>query len=301
MDIAERAVSRAPEAVETQIDYLVPTSRINRRFWAPGAELNTGIYAPYKVTVRDARLAPEPFTLDRHGFCLSNHHTSVTNWRDAAQVEAVYPAEVIAKTCALTGADFVVPMGGMVRSTGKTGPGVQPPAAEAHVDFTTRTANALAARLYAAAAPDGPGYDRFIAFSFWRAISPPPQSWPLALCDGSSVGDEEGTRNTKVDVDVLPEGDELWKEIEGEEDMVAATIFHHNPNHRWWYFPDMSADEIVFIKFHDSDHGRAWRAPHTAFHDTSRPDATIRESYEYRGVAFFSRGAKERTQNALSA
>jgi hypothetical protein len=51
----------------------------------------------------------------------------------------------------------------------------------------------------------------------------------------------------------------------------------------------MVRDEIVFIKFHDSDHSRAWRAPHTAFHDTSRPDAVIRESYEYRGVAFFSK------------
>ena len=289
MDLIDRQISRAPESVDTEIDYLIPTSRINRRFWAPGAELNTGVYQPYPVTIRNARLASEPFTLDKHGFCLARHETTVTDWLDAAHVDAVYPAEVIARTRELTGADLVVPMGGMVRSTGQTGPGVQPPAAEAHVDFTTRTANNLAAALYAKAAPDGPGYDRFIAFSFWRAISPPPQSWPLALCDGSSVGDEEGTRNTKVDVDVLPEGDALWREIPGEEEMVAATIFHHSPGHRWYYFPDMEADEIVFIKFHDSDHNRAWRAPHTAFHDTSRPDATIRESYEYRGVAFFSK------------
>jgi hypothetical protein len=289
MDLIDRQVSRAPDAVETEIDYLVPSSRINRRFWAPGAELNTGVYQPYPVTIRNARLAPEPFTLDRHGFCLATHQTAVKDWRDAAHVDAIYPAEVVARTKELTGADMVVPMGGMVRSTGRTGPGVQPPAAEAHVDFTTRTANKLAARLYEAAAPGGPGYDRFIAFSFWRATSPPPQSWPLALCDGSSVGDAEGTRNTKVDVDTLPEGDELWREIPGEEEMVAATIFHHSPGHRWWYFPDMIADEIVFIKFHDSDHSRAWRAPHTAFHDASRPEATVRESYEYRGVAFFSK------------
>jgi hypothetical protein len=289
MDLSDRQLSRAPAAVDTEIDYLVPTSRINRRFWAPGAELNTGVYQSCPVTIRNARLAPEPFTLDKHGFCLARHETAVTDWRDAAHVDAIYPAEVIQRTKELTGADLVVAMGGMVRSTGQTGPGVQPPAAEAHVDFTTRTANNLAAALYAKAAPDGPGFDRFIAFSFWRAISPPPQSWPLALCDGSSVRDDEGTRNTKVDVDVLPEGDDLWREIPGEEEMVAATIFHHSPGHRWYYYPDMVADEIVFIKFHDSDHNRAWRAPHTAFHDTSRPDATIRESYEYRGVAFFSK------------
>src|SRR5688500_14060897 len=143
MDVIQREASRAPEAVDTMIDYLVPTSRINRRFWAPGAELNTGVYQSCPVRVRNARLAPEPFTLDKHGFCLSRHDTAVRDWRDAAHVEAIYPAEVAAKTRELTGADLVVPLGGMVRSTGETGPGVQPPAAEAHVDFTTRTANKL--------------------------------------------------------------------------------------------------------------------------------------------------------------
>lgn len=281
----------AIDGVETTIDYLVPTSKINRRFWAPGAERNTGEYKPWPVVIRDARQAPAPFTLDRHGFTLAHHRTAVTNFRDAAEVDAIYPAEVIARAQSLTGADLVVPMGGMVRSAGRTGPGVQPPAAEAHVDFTTETANRLAARLYAEAAPGGPGYDRFIAFSLWRATSPPPQSWPLALCDGSSVRDEEGAANVKVDVDELPQGDALFAPIEGEEAMAAATIFHHSPDHRWWYFPDMTADEIVFIKFHDSDHARAWRAPHTAFHDTSRPEAITRESYEFRGVAFFSKRA----------
>ncbi|MGZ8311466.1 MAG: CmcJ/NvfI family oxidoreductase, partial [Allosphingosinicella sp.] len=173
MDVIERQSSQAPEAVDTMIDYLVPTSRINRRFWAPGAERNTGVYQPYPVRIRNARLAPEPFTLDRNGFCLATHDSQVRDWRDAAHVEAVYPDEVAAKTRDLTGADLIVPLGGMVRSTGRTGPGVQPPAAEAHVDFTTRSANKLAAMLYEKVAPGGPGYDRFISFSFWRAISPP--------------------------------------------------------------------------------------------------------------------------------
>jgi hypothetical protein len=111
----------------------------------------------------------------------------------------------------------------------------------------------------------------------------------LALCDYRSVGDEEGVPNVKVDVDELPEGDALFAPIEGEEEMAAATIFGHNPDHRWWYFPDMVRDEVVFIKFHDSDHSRAWRAPHTAFHDTSRPNAHVRESLEFRALAYFSR------------
>jgi len=282
-------ITQAGAEVQTVIHYLVPSSRINRRFWAPGAELNTGTYAPYPVTVRNARLAQEAIALDTHGFCLAHHKTQVGDFLDDAAIAKIYPGEVIAFVRELTGADIVVPLSGMVRSSGKTGPGCQPPAAEAHVDFTERTARKLADRLYAQAAPGGAGYRRFISFSLWRALSPAPQDWPLALCDGRSVRDDEGTSNVKVDVDVLPEGDALFAPIPGEEDMLAATIFHHSPDHRWWYFPDMTADEVIFIKFHDSDHSRAWRAPHTAFHDVDRTDAQTRYSYEYRGFALFSR------------
>ena len=49
----------------------------------------------------------------------------------------------------------------------------------------------------------------------------------------------------------------------------------------------LTADEVIFITFHDSDHNRAWRAPHTAFHDTTRPDTHTRESYEFRAIAYF--------------
>jgi hypothetical protein len=281
-------MSSAPDAVAAQIHYLVPTSRINRRFWAPGEEYNTGVYAPAEVTIRNARTADERFTLDSHGFAIERHASSVTDWDDAAGPDTAYAHEVIAIAKAMSGADLVVPMGGQLRNSTTTSATVQPPAGEAHVDFTTPTARRVAERMYRMARPDGPGFSRFICFSLWRPLSPPPQDWPLALCDGRSVRDDEGTRNTKVDVDVIPTGDALFAPIEGEEDMVAATIFHHSPDHRWWYFPDMTSDEVIFIKFHDSDHDVAWRAPHTAFCDTSRPDAVTRHSMEYRGVAFFT-------------
>lgn len=286
--MATTLTSRAGESIETRIDYLIPTSRINRRFWAPGKEYNTGVYQPYPVTIRNARMSAEPIELDTHGFCLTTHRSAIEDFRDPEQTKA-YPAEVAEVVKRLTGADLVIPMGGQLRSPVISGPGIQPPAAEAHVDFTTRTAQRVAKRIYDGAVPDGPGYERFICFSLWRTFSEPPQDYPLALCDFRSVGDDDGAANTKVDVDEIPTGDALSAPIEGEEDMVAATIFYHNPEHRWFYYPDMTPDEVILIKFHDSDHSVAWRAPHTAFHDTSRPDAVTRESYEFRGVAYFSR------------
>lgn len=274
--------------VVAQIAYLLPTSRINRRFWAPGAELNTGVYAPYNVMIGNARLEG-PFTLDDHGFSLERHPTAITNWDANYAADSDYASEICTIAAAMTGADMVIPMGGMIRTSGLTSATVQPPAAEAHVDFNERSAWMIAERVYRAQRINGAGYKRFICFSIWRALSPPPQDMPLALCDGRSVRDDEGTQNTKVDVDHLPEGDAMFADIAGEEDMVAATIFHHSPDHRWWYFPDMTIDEVIFIKFHDSDHNRTWRAPHTAFRDTSRPDAVVRRSMEFRGIAYFTR------------
>jgi hypothetical protein len=279
--------SLAAAEIATQITYVLPTSKINRRYWAPGEEYNTGVYAPYDVTIRNARIAG-PFTLDAHGFELGHYPSDVTDWEGNYGPQSAYAQQIGTIARAMTGCDLVVPMGGQVRCSGLTSPTVQPPAAEAHVDFTTKTANMVAERMYRMARPDGAGFSRFICFSLWRVLSPPPQDMPLALCEGGSVRDDEGTANTKVDVDVIPTGDDLFVEIPGEEDMVAATIFHHSPDHKWWYFPDMTPDEVIFIKFHDSDHTRAWRAPHTAFRDTSRPDAQERRSMEYRAVAYWT-------------
>jgi hypothetical protein len=281
-------MSQAAAEVQTTIDYLVPTSRINRRFWAPGKEFNTGVYAPYPVTIRNARLAG-PFTLDEHGFCLGQHHSGISDWESSYRPDSPYAAQVCEVAMRLSGADVVVPMSGMVRTSGPTSATVQPPAAEAHVDFTQSSAARIAETIYRKAHPNGPGYQRFIAFSLWRALSPPPQDMPLALCEGGSVRDDEGTHNTKVDVTEIPTGDALYAPIAGEENMAAATIFHYSPGHRWWYFRDMQADEVIFIKFYDSDHSKAWRCPHTAFRDTSCVNAIPRRSIEFRAIAYFSR------------
>jgi hypothetical protein len=282
-------VSPACAEVQSTIVYLVPTSRINRRFWAPGKEFNTGSYAPYPVIIRNARIGGT-FTLDDHGFCLGRQHSDITDWEHQYGPASAYAAQVCAIAKFLSGADLVLTMGGMVRSSGATNANVQPPAAEAHVDFTQVSAERIAHRMYRQSRPEGPGFHRFIAFSLWRVLSMPPQDMPLALCDGRSVRDDEGTRNTKVDVDVIPTGEALFAPIEGEENMTAATIFHYSPQHRWWYFPDMTPDEVIFIKLYDSDHRTAWRCPHTAFRDTTRSDVRERRSMEFRAIAYYSNG-----------
>jgi hypothetical protein len=291
--------SGAP-AIETEITYLAPGSFINRRFVAPAREVNTGRYLPYAVTVRDARPRQAEFTRASHGFELRTHRSAVRDFRDKQEVGAVYPDEVAAAVRDFTGADRVATMSWMVRTSGELEPdarqevgykhsgGVQPPAAEAHCDASPDRIDAMAQRLYQERFPAAPPYKRFLYSSFWRAFSPPPQDYPLALCDGNSVGDEEGVPNTLFIVDRIPEREEMLRPVPDEDKKVAAAIFHYNRDHRWWYFSNMTRDEVLLLVFHDSRRIRPWRVPHTAFRDTSRPDARPRESIEFRSIAYFS-------------
>jgi hypothetical protein len=285
--------------VDAAIRYVVPGSFINRRFVAPGVEHNTGRYETHRVTVRDGRDIKDRFTLDIHGFVLAERRSAVTDFFDRDQVDRVYPGEVVETVKALTGATRVAPLGWMVRTSGDLSKyqrqtvgythrgGVQPPAGEAHVDFTPQRAEAMARTIYEKTFPDGKGYSRFIASSLWRAFSEPPQDYPLAVCDARSVGADEGVPNALFIVDQLPDEKTMQGEMPNEDTVPAAAIFHYNASHRWWYFSHMTRDEVLLVKFHDSDAARALRSPHTAFRDPSFADAKPRSSIELRTVAFF--------------
>jgi len=284
--------------VETEITYLEQGPFVNRRFVAPGKEVNTGTYRPYPVRVNDARPIADQFTLDRNGFVLAESPSKVIDFLDKDEVEHKYPEEARAAVQTITGADRVALRGWMVRTSAGIAPvekpagyqhygGIQPPAGEAHVDFLPETAEAMAKATYKEEFPDAAPYSRFIISSLWRCFSPPPQDWPLALCDGRSVGSDEGTPNTLVVVDEIPDFDTMVGEWPADKLGPSAAIFHFNPRHRWWYFSGMNRDEVILLKFHDSDRSVAWRVPHTAFFDPSFANARHRQSIEVRSIAYF--------------
>ena len=285
--------------VETDISYLAQGSFINRRFVAPGKEVNTGKYELHRLQVRDGRPIKDQFNLDSHGFVLADDKSTVTDFFDNKQVDAVYPAEVIETVKRLTGADLVVPLGWMVRTSGDLAEhqrevvgythkgGIQPPAADAHVDFMPDRAEIAGRELYKQHFCGEKPFKRFVASSLWRCFSDPPQDWPLALCEGSSVDKDEGTPNSLIIVDEIPDEETMLADLPEEETAMTAAIFRYNPRHRWWYFSNMTRDEVLLFKFHDSDRSRAWRVPHTAFPDPSFPDARTRESIEFRTMAYF--------------
>lgn len=298
VDIEETA-----RTTQANLNYLLPGPDINRRFVSAGVEVNTGRYGPYPMTIRDGRTIKEHFRFDRHGFQLLDAPTAITDFHDKVEVEAKYQDEVRDYVKQAFGADFVVAQGWMLRTSGaipkkEKGPdgdgkpyrhygGLQPAAGEVHIDTEPGRQQAYAQRMYDKARPGGPGFKRFIMTSFWRAFSAPPQDCPLAVCDAGSVRDDEGTPNVLWVVDKIPEGEAMFAPMD-DDAQLAAAIFRHNPDHRWWYFSGMARDEALLFKFHDSDRSVGWRVPHTAFWDTSFPDdAKIRESIECRTIAFF--------------
>jgi hypothetical protein len=114
---------------------------------------------------------------------------------------------------------------------------------------------------------------RFAVIQVWRPIGAPVLQAPLAICDAQSIAPED-----------LIETDLKYQDRTGE---VLQLAF--NPDHRWYYFPDMERNEAMVFKCYDSlTDGRSRFTAHTAFDDpNSPPDAPERVSIESRALAFF--------------
>jgi hypothetical protein len=114
---------------------------------------------------------------------------------------------------------------------------------------------------------------RFAIIQVWRAIDKPIQSNPLAVADARSVAPE----------------DLLVAERRYPNRVGQTYRLRYNPNHRWFYFPQMRRDEAIVFTVYDSDKGgRARFTPHTSFDDPATPpNAPPRQSIEMRALVFF--------------
>lgn len=274
------------QAVTGELNYLAPESTVLRRFTAPGNSVNTGAYRAYEMPISNGRPVSDQFTLDRNGFAIMGHASAVTDFTDREEVQEVYVGEVAEFVQSRTGANRVATLGWTLRRSAAPGENSsQPQAALVHDDFSVAGARQRAQTAYDSHFPDGPGFHRALITSLWRVFSPPPQDWPLAICDYASVEPGEGLDNRLYFVDKIP--DDLYAEMPANAPGTSGFEFHHNPGHQWWYFPDMTRDEILFFKLNDSDHSRAWRVPHSAFLDGTARATEPRHSIEFRTIAYF--------------
>jgi len=112
--------------------------------------------------------------------------------------------------------------------------------------------------------------NEYMLVNLWRPIKPmstPLRSQPLCFLDASTL-----SKDDFVSVDSLSLG--------------VITALKENPNHKFYYYPDMTVDEVVVFKqFHKVRNETLARMPvfHTAFADPAADKNTEgRVSFEYR-------------------
>lgn len=232
--------------------------------------------APRAMRIADARGRGD--TLDEAGFTLLQHHSSVADFSDAAAVDSAHRAEIVALIRKLSGADQVlVNSPGILRFSERSAQSGRlnnsRPARFAHVDISDATALGFTRR----AAPAGRMLKRFVHYNVWRVISLPPQDVPLAVCDARSVAPAD-----------LILADAIFDSPDQPEWSFEGLVVAHNPAHRWCWFPEMTREEALVFKTHDSDAARAHCVPHVAFDNPLCPaDAPPRISLEMRALALW--------------
>jgi hypothetical protein len=224
--------------------------------------------------------------LDREGFVLVHHVSAVADFdrvQEDPVVDQQYIDEIQELVATVTGARTVVMLGGGKKrygesETGKLAPLLNAkPARYPHADNTDESSVQLADTM-AAFVPgvDLQGASRWAFYNIWRATTPPPQDFPLAVCDARTLA-----RDDEVTVKAVT------KELSGLI-IHDTTSYRYNPAHRWYYFSNMTPDEVIVFKTHDTDSARAHRVAHTAFTDPTCPEGvTTRASVEMRALALW--------------
>ena len=263
--------------VEAELSFIIPDDRkpfSHQYDPPPGTPVRSHQYENRRVFVQDGRPIAEAFSIDREGFALVPHATKIADLYDESELKRSYYPETEALLKAETGASRVLIFDHTIRTSHQRPRGVGLPreaVLRVHNDYTLKSGPQRVRDLLPEEA-EARLKKRFAIVNVWRPIVGPLQQFPLALADSASLAVE----------DVIAT-DLIYPDRVGEIYSIA-----YNPSHRWFYFPEMSRDEVVLIKTYDSDPARARFSAHSAFADPNFPDPEIlRESIEIRALVFW--------------
>ena len=246
----------------------------------PGVPWSTAERDVHPTIIHNLRPVASEFLLDNVGFQLLTHRSAVRNFWDEDEIKRVYYPESIDLLKRITGASEARIFDRTLRrlvpgeNDRSSKPGVpRQPANRVHVDQTA-TSGVSRLRLEYPDEADELLRRRVAIINLWRPIKSPVLDAPLAVCDARSVAPHD-----------LIASDLVFRDRRGETYNLV-----YNPGQRWFYAPEMRADEVLLIKCFDSrDDGAVARfAPHTAFVDPAAlQDAPPRESIELRTFLIF--------------
>jgi hypothetical protein len=269
--------------IEAALNYVAPAGEKPVAYAyqpPPGVPWSTGEADEHATIIHNLRPAASEFLLDDVGFQLLTHRSAVRNFWDEEEIKRVYYPESMALLKQITGASEVRVFDHTLRrrvpgeSDRSSKPGVpRQPANRVHVDQTAASGVSRLRTEYPDEA-DELLRRRVAIVNLWRPIKSPVLDAPLAVCDARSVAPQD-----------LIASDLVFRDRRGETYNLL-----YNPRQRWFYAPEMRADEVLLLKCFDSrDDGAVARfAPHTAFVDPTAPvDAPPRESIELRTFVIF--------------
>ncbi len=242
----------------------------------------TGADELKQMTILTGRRVADRLSLDEQGFVFVKHKTNVADFFDIVQLESAYYPEVERLIKGVSGASRVVIFDHTLRSGDKgerEARLIREPVLSAHNDYTEWSGPNRVREIL----PDEAEIllaGRFAIIQVWRPINRPIQSNPLALADAKSVSMED------------------WLVAERRYPHRVGQTYRlkYSPNHRWFYFPEMTRDEAVVFKVYDSEKdGRARFTPHTSFEDPTSPPIFLR----YNWLAKKARGNKKSSRSPV--
>lgn len=260
------------------------------------SQKNFGLEA-HEVFVRDARPVGDRLSLMEEGFMLARHKLPKVDFRDPDEVICRYLPEMQEFIQHVSGADRVIIQDGpIVRFASMTEKNSTQPALYTHSDYTETSARrslhlsrdrlmprdaAEADRdrlVYEAFDREEPIYKRVMAVQTWRTFYEPPHDTELAICASNSV-----------EADDVIVGETIVKYSDFDEAGFEFGLYLHNPNQRWFYFPDMTPEEVIILIGWDFTSVERCRAQHTAFPNPRNGNqSTGRNSIDVRSFAFFA-------------
>jgi len=265
--------------VEASLNYLVDTGEKPVTYTSePGSTPAriAGQYEERTVTIHDGRPIRDHFSLDREGFVFVNHETGVTDFYDEDALRSIYYPEIERLIKNLTGASRVLIFDHTLRAEDdaiREEKKVREPVQRVHNDYTEWSGPQRVRDLLPADEAEVLLQHRFAVIQIWRPIRNPVKTAPLAISDARSIAPK----------DLIP-AERKYPDRVGETYHITF-----NPDHRWFYFPNMQRNEALVFKCYDSEKdGRARFTAHAAFDDPNVPaGAPARESIEVRTLVFF--------------
>ncbi|WP_245474018.1 CmcJ/NvfI family oxidoreductase [Bradyrhizobium zhanjiangense] len=235
----------------------------------------------YDIDIRNARPIVNDLSLDREGFTLIKREASWIHESDPDALRDKYLEEMVPFIKDYFSASWIVPKRDaiIVRTPEQALPADErhrpllknKAAGWAHVDYARIAGPMMAAREDQIQGNAIRPYSRLMIIQAWHVLSPPPQDFPLAVCDGGSVPDDD---LVEVNYDKFGIKHKAWHT-------------YYSSHQRWYYFPEMASDEFILFKGYDSEDNYP-RVVHAAF-DNRRayPKAKPRKSVEGRFFVYY--------------